>query len=155
MTKEKKVVLAIVPSPDDMHTAVVEFDGENPKFIQTGKEVHKFQDRAQQTDNISVAYEIIASLIKDNGVTDVHILKAMTPRKGAVSPERVKVEAAAQLAAKHAGTNDELVAPQTIAAHEKKQAKGDAPTVDQELGERFSSKPKRLAALIALKGAKE
>lgn len=155
MTKEKKTVLAVVPGPDDLHTAVVEFDGTTPKFIQTGKEAHKFKDRAQQTSNISAAYEIIADLIKNNSVTDVHILKAMTPRKGAVSPERIKAEAAAQLAAKHAGKNDELIAPQTIAAHEKKLVKDNAPTVDQELGEKFSSKSKRLAALIALKGAKK
>ena len=141
-------ILAVKPGIDDITLAVVSGDRESPSLEPINKEVYKVPQSADPSkDLLNIAQEF-KNIIKESKIDEVHVIKATKPPKGSLSPERVKNEAAIQLASAEQGIPVKLVAPQTIRAAEKREKE----TVDSIFSHKFKSKDKRDVAFLGLIG---
>ena len=92
--------------------------------------------------------DITLSIVE--GTQDSPKVKAVKPQKGFVSHERVKNEAAVQLAASSLNVNAKLIAPQSIRAAEKKEE-----DVEKIFDCKFKSKDKKEVAFLGYMGLKD
>lgn len=151
-----KKVLGIVPTAKDMTLIALEGNADSQKYVTLEKEVFKFVPTDDQTKFLSNTYNFVSTLIKEEKITEIEILKAGTSPSGkGASPGRVKAEAAIQLAASNANVPVNLVAPQSIAAAKKRAEKASEKPIDEQVNHKFSSETKRDAATLALLNIKK
>lgn len=145
-----KRILAVKPSTNDITLAIVEGTQGSPKLKKIDKEVYKTPSSGDPSKDLLTTMSYISDLIKKEKVDEVHIVKAVKPQQGSVSPERVKNEAAVQLAASTQKVPAKLFAPQTIRAAEKKQE-----DVDVLFNQSFKSKDKKEVAFLGFMGLED
>ncbi|UIA99425.1 DUF3010 family protein [Desulfovibrio desulfuricans] len=145
-----KKILAVKPGTDDITLSVVEGSQDQPKLKKLDIEVYKANTQEDVTKNLYDTQNYIKDIIKKEKIDEVHIVKAVKPQKGSVSPERVKNEAAVQLAASSLNVNAKLIAPQSIRAAEKKEE-----DVEKIFDCKFKSKDKKEVAFLGYMGLKD
>lgn len=145
-----KRVLAVKPGTDNITLSIVEGNQDSAKTKKLDTEVYKTNTQADATKELHDTLNYIKDIIKKEKIDEVHIVKAVKPQKGSVSPERVKNEAAVQLAASSLNVNAKLIAPQSIRAAEKKEE-----DVEKIFGCKFKSKDKKEVAFLGYMGLKD
>ena len=146
-----KKVLGIVPSSKDITLGAVEGDTSAQNHVPLEKDTYKFAPADDQSKSLTNLYEFITTTISEKGITDIEILKAGTSHKGkGPSPERIKAEAAIQLAASNANIRVNLIPHKTLETARKQEQQMEEKTIDEQLGHSFPSEAKREAAFIAL-----
>ena len=145
-----KRILAVKPGTDDITLSIVEGTQDSPKVKKLDKEVYKTNTKTDTSKDLFDTLNYIKDVIKKEKIDEVHIVKAVKPQKGFVSHERVKNEAAVQLAASSLNVNAKLIAPQSIRAAEKKEE-----DVEKILDCKFKSKDKKEVAFLGYMGLKD
>jgi hypothetical protein len=141
-------ILAVKPSSEDITIAIVAGSKDAPTLIKLDKEVYKPSFSEDPARDLYATENYFNQLIKKENIDMLLIVKAVKPQKGSVSVERVKNEAAVQLAAAAQGIPAKLIAPQTIRAAEKKYSH-DLSIV---LNRNFKSKDKQEVAFLGIMG---
>lgn len=145
-----KRILAVKPGTDDITLSVVDGTQNFPKVKKLDTEVYKTNTSTDTTKDLLDTMNYIKDVIQKEKIDEVHIVKAVKPQKGSVSPERIKNEAAVQLAASSLNVNAKLIAPQSIRAAEKKEN-----DVEKIFGCKFKSKDKKEVAFLGYMGLKD
>lgn len=144
-------ILGILPSSKDITMSLIDTDNGISKSIKLEKENYSYSSPSDQSKSLVDLHDVIEATIVGKKIDKIVVLKAGTsPTGSGASPERIKSEAAIQIAAKKQHIECILLAPQTLAAAKKKDIKDGAISVDERLSCDFSSKAKRDAAHIAL-----
>lgn len=144
-----KTILGIVPSAQEITMQIVKGDKSSQTCTALEKEVFKYPDK-DQTEKIVAVNTVIKTVLTENSIDEVCILKAgASPTGKGASPDRIKAEAAIQLAAADKGLPVSLIAPQTLTAAKKKSKANGDPSIDDKLNHNFTSETKRDAAILA------
>lgn len=144
-----KTVLGVIPSAQEITMQIVKGDKTTQSAVTLEKEVFKYPDK-DQTEKILAVNTVMKAILTENNITEVCILKAGgSPTGKGASPDRIKAEAAIQLAAAENGLPVSLLAPQTLTATKKKAATNGDPSIDSKLNHNFTSETKRDAAIVA------
>lgn len=145
-----KRILAVKPGTEDITLSVVEGTRTSPKVKKLDTEVYRTNTNTDTTKDLLDTMNYIKDVIEKEKIDEVHIVKAVKPQKGSFSSERVKNEAAVQLAASSLNVNTKLIAPQSIRAAEKKEN-----DVEKIFDCKFKSKDKKEVAFLGYMGLKD
>lgn len=147
-------VLGVVPSSDGMKFALLEGTRSDPVLQPIGKKTVKIEVAKNQGRELQDIYRLVKTLLNEERVEKVCILQASNSKFGRPSTARVKTEGVLQLVGADLSIRTELIAPQTLRAHEKKfpeQTKGTPESVLNN-DKAFVPKQWRDAVLVAWVG---
>jgi Protein of unknown function (DUF3010) len=135
-------ILGVVTSTKDLHIAVVENDGSSARAVKTKKLVLPVDE--DESARLHRTLQLVDTLILDEKIDRVCVVKAGQARFGNASSFRPKVECVVQLAGVNRNLSVTVLSPKTLEAFEKKN--DPSVLIDEE---RFSPVGSREAAVAA------